>query len=1125
MRLSDIIRINVNMPRSVNLERDRDSRMLLTNYVVSSKAREVLNRFLDALRGEQISAWSLTGPYGMGKSAFANFLVGLVGRTGDDRGMAMEKLRIADARLHDELLAAISDAGGEQGFFCIPVTAGYEAINMTLARGLRQALCDTGAQCTELIRELDGFIAEKGSESSVVSSCIQQAMSIMRRPLLVVIDEFGKNLEYMAHNHGKGDIFVLQQLSEMKSVYLYVCLHRAFDEYGLGLSMTQRQEWAKIQGRFEDISFVETSPQMLQLMVSAIGPIEHEQNGVPLRKWATEAQHLLDSFGMREDYLSTEQIMALYPIHPFTALVLTEMCRRFAQNDRTLLSFLCSGQRYALSSYLGETEYSGSETMAAMGLDYLYDYFLAESLRSHRAESQRWREISNIVQETGHLSDTRQAIVKTIGLLNLLSGWRGIRADSHTVASVLQYSRNLDPLTVQEEIDSEVKAGRMHIRKSVNEYRLWEGSDFDVSAAIESRKHALSPIALDAILEQYVPLPAVTAARHSIEKGTIRRFERRWVETDNLVEGIVPEPEFDGLVACTFGDVLDFGRLPEICADRRPLLVACLPDKNALRELALDVAATRSVLDDSPELVHDAVARKEARYRSNQAEETFTEYVIRAFSPGTGDAVYYSEGARLEVKSPRDLSKEISRLCDRCYQDCPIIHNEMISYDVLTGAATQARRMLVEAMASSEEREMLGLTGYGPEVAVYKSLLYELGLHCKVEDSDTWEFRLDERQGALWRQLDSIIDLAGEEGLPLDSIYDRLSNPPFGLRRGPAPVFVVLFLIGRADGVAVFQESAYKTYLSASDFALMLKRPDLFVLKRATIREHERPILEGYYRLLEGHIRNDRGLRNSTMLGVAGPLVGLLDSLPSYTQRTRQVSPLAHGVRTSLSDSVDPAELLFKSIPEAVGLGQIDATTDSARYANEIRVRLARAIKELTEAFGELQKAIVNILLEAFEQSDISSLHREIAASVEPLSDARIEGDLKALIMAILRPSATEMDWAMGLASAIVRKPVESWLDQDLDRFRLVLGEYRMRLQQLTTLYTLSGNRLDESKRLFTLSEPNGQSTSWIIDRDVSRNSIEVERKVSEVLALSRENSRAILAMLAERLLAGDSNA
>ena len=89
----------------------------------------------------------------------------------------------------------------------------------------------------------------------------------------MVIDELGKFLEYAAHRiRAYGDLFVLQSLaefaarSEQTPLLMLTILHQAFEQYAQRLAASQREEWAKVQGRFEDVSFVESTEQVIRLI-------------------------------------------------------------------------------------------------------------------------------------------------------------------------------------------------------------------------------------------------------------------------------------------------------------------------------------------------------------------------------------------------------------------------------------------------------------------------------------------------------------------------------------------------------------------------------------------------------------------------------------------------------------------------------------------------------------------------------------------------------------------------------------------------------------------------------------------------------------------------------------------
>ena len=72
MKISEFVNQNKEVARSVNLERDAGSIDIVKDNQNTEKTRETLSRLGDALLGEKISAWSLNGHYGMGKSSFIN---------------------------------------------------------------------------------------------------------------------------------------------------------------------------------------------------------------------------------------------------------------------------------------------------------------------------------------------------------------------------------------------------------------------------------------------------------------------------------------------------------------------------------------------------------------------------------------------------------------------------------------------------------------------------------------------------------------------------------------------------------------------------------------------------------------------------------------------------------------------------------------------------------------------------------------------------------------------------------------------------------------------------------------------------------------------------------------------
>jgi len=74
IRLSEMVGVRSRFLRSVNLERDFGTDAPLDGYVPTPGALAALARIGGGVRTASERAWSVTGPYGTGKSAFALLL-------------------------------------------------------------------------------------------------------------------------------------------------------------------------------------------------------------------------------------------------------------------------------------------------------------------------------------------------------------------------------------------------------------------------------------------------------------------------------------------------------------------------------------------------------------------------------------------------------------------------------------------------------------------------------------------------------------------------------------------------------------------------------------------------------------------------------------------------------------------------------------------------------------------------------------------------------------------------------------------------------------------------------------------------------------------------------------------
>ena len=119
----------------------------LEGYVPTARGLDVIERVATvASRGTAGGAWSVTGPYGSGKSSLGLLLDAAFGGESLLRRESMRLIGDASAPAAELLKRAHSRHGTEmQGFHRAVVTATREPLAVTVTRALHSAVCRVGA--------------------------------------------------------------------------------------------------------------------------------------------------------------------------------------------------------------------------------------------------------------------------------------------------------------------------------------------------------------------------------------------------------------------------------------------------------------------------------------------------------------------------------------------------------------------------------------------------------------------------------------------------------------------------------------------------------------------------------------------------------------------------------------------------------------------------------------------------------------------------------------------------------------------------------------------------------------------------------------------------------------------
>ena len=268
--------------RSTRLERDGTSEGL-SGYIPTPRGLELVGQLLDALASNDYKAFSVTGPYGSGKSSFAVFLSALFEPQASSAHQAALALLEAESGPMARSVQAMRErfGVGETGFVVVKVTAQRAPLLSILRDALASAL-DQLADLSDLQERVRGLLATEPIEERDLVKALQAICD--ERPVLLCLDEFGKALEWFSeHRSRDGDLYVLQQLIEQsenrkrKPLALITLQHLAFDDYAADSAALRQREWAKIQGRFRDFPFSDSSRTTGFLMARCLQKLAVEQ--------------------------------------------------------------------------------------------------------------------------------------------------------------------------------------------------------------------------------------------------------------------------------------------------------------------------------------------------------------------------------------------------------------------------------------------------------------------------------------------------------------------------------------------------------------------------------------------------------------------------------------------------------------------------------------------------------------------------------------------------------------------------------------------------------------------------------------------------------------------------------
>ncbi|MEH6759462.1 MAG: hypothetical protein V7676_18470 [Parasphingorhabdus sp.] len=1026
--LIEKVKLKHRFARSARIDADLLGTPPLSGYVLQASTRRTLSSMAKAIAdGDQFS-FTWTGPYGGGKSSAALLVGNLVAGNDEGRMLAVEIAGPAFSELYNQAFQARCS-----NWHVVPVTGSRRSLRDAIAAMARQALGWTDKVHEKSLSSDAGLIQELLKSTETVG-------------ILLMIDELGKFLEHSVES--SGDIHLLQDLAEAAArqdgkLVIVGILHKSFEAYADRISSNARDEWAKIQGRFQDLSFVSAADETVQLLAEAM---ESEASPHSASEQADRVAELVSSRRPVNVEELSRGLTKTWPLNPICSLLLGGITRqRFGQNERSVFGFLASAEPYGFKEFLAQ-EADEARTYDPSNLwDYLQANF--EIALSSGQDSTKFSLACEAIERAAVLGSALHVqLTKSAAILDLFKNGSGLQLSDESLAIAV-------PTADKRDINKAVKElcdwGLLVAQSKLGGYALFAGSDFDLDAAI---KGSIAPLSAQTLrrLPALAGISHIIAKKHYFEKGVLRSFSLVVLKADAdatskslardmksvaksrepilfllLLDGKRDAAEFQRLIkrALNSLDSEEFGAVIGY-ADMQRSLLADLSDLQAIE------AVEKTYL----QLEGDRIARRAIRARKS----LLTERVITDFQQMTMKSRWFFPAIKESLSADKGLSAIATQFAEIVFSKTPVIHSELLQKRKPSSSAAKALRILAYAMVENGSEPNLGFEGFPAEYGLYLTLLRPFGLHREIDGK--WQFSGPDEspEGKSLQPAWNCLHRSG--GVILSEVYEQWRTVPFGMKDGIMPLIALAFILANRTQLAIYQEGQFQVEIDKLFVDRLLQDASLIKINPADRSTQQSAFLSRLACAFE--------LEHATSIEVAKSLFQQVERQSSYAQRTATVSKTAQTIRDVIRHAQDPEALLFEDLP-------------SQKLKGDLVENVVHSLEEVDGIYGQLLDEMQTSLARALGTTpDTFEGVKQRAKNIAGLS-----GDLwfEAFVNRLIEGDGdVDVESILGL---IQSKPPKDWSDRNRDEALIKVAQIGRRFREIEAV-AIVRNRKSETEAL-----------------------------------------------------------
>jgi len=1006
---------------SINIKRDVLNEYL---YIPTKNSNEAYNTIANNFKSG-IHSYNIIGSYGTGKSAFL---------------LAFFKHLQKDQTYFKPVNGQFN---GCTKFTFIQVVGNYESLITSLSRELE--VDEDEASVYEAIKDLQNKLRKK-------NEC-----------LVLVIDEFGKSLEFAAKNNPELELYFIQRIAEYandsrRNFLFLTTLHQNFDAYAIGLSEKDRKEWEKVKGRIKELPFNEPVEQMLDLAGKAIASELDTKAKISLTKKLLTIVKKSNLFQLRHE-LTVGSARNLFPLEPLSASCLLIALQKYGQNERSLFNFISSNEPLGILQHLknkGSSFYSLPDVY-----DYLlFNYsFLLQS--KNNPDFFKWRVVITAMDRIESLLDSdvnlAKEIVKIIGLLSLLNS----QGSKINIEFLQQYCKEIIGVKdIDNVLDILSKKKIIRYHKYKDSYSIYEGSDIDIELEIHNKKKEVGKIeVVESHVNSFLKLDYAVAKAITYKKGTPRIFKYEITNTPILsIEQ--PQSDLDGIINIVIGQ--EIIRDYEFKKSKDAIVYCYVYLTEIISEQIGDIQIIEKILVEE-EL--DKVARQELLEFKESLTKSFIDFFKSTMF--SENSIWNIRGKKINISSEKELNSELSSLSKSTYPSAPSFRNELINRSKLSGSIQYAKKTYISALIHNYGKPYLGFVGskFPPERTIYHTLLEDTGIHVSDELNNIASFAepTDKSFRKLWVACIDFLNSTKKGKRTVGELVTILGKAPFKLKDGFLEFWIISFLFIKREEFALYMDGVYIPRFSLEVADLLFKKSKSFSIKGIEVDGVRLSLFNKYRTLINKG--NSSSIKNKGFQEIAKPFLVFYKHLSPFSkQTTKHLSKETIKFRNTLLQAKELEKTFFEDLPQCFGysLDQLENNKKSLDgFANNIQesIRTLRIQDELL--VDRVFSALANLI--GIESKSFEDLRTKMQSRYGNEMEHLLDGKQKSLVRRIHSQIPERSLWISSITQMLVGKPLNKVSDQEE---LLLIEEIKKQFSDLDALVEISTLKYDINKEV-----------------------------------------------------------